>query len=58
MGFSLLPPTHPDFQQHFLAWKLLTVQGRTHSDGARRGIDSKGDAGIYGKGTAGTCCSH
>lgn len=46
MGFPLLPPTHHDFQQHFLTWQLLTVQGPTHSDGARRGVDSKGDAGI------------
>lgn len=46
MGFLLLPPTHRDFQKYFLAWQLLTVQGPTHSDGARCGTDSKGDTGI------------
>lgn len=46
MAFPLLPPTHHDFQQHFLAWQLLTVQRPTYSDGARHSIDSKGDAGI------------
>lgn len=46
MGVPLLPPTHHDFQQHLLTWQLLTVQGSTNSDGARRGIDSKGDTGI------------
>lgn len=46
MGFPLLPPTHCDFQQHFLTWQLLTVQGLTHSDGARFVIDNKRNTGI------------
>lgn len=58
MGLPLLPLTHLDFQQHFLTWQLLTVQGLTHSDGARCGIDYKRNSGIWDKGTAGTSGSH